>query len=77
MVNEYYLLYTDKGMTKQEMKSLAGLLQMVRKQMLDSLKSGTVDIPRHLVSMATDSSKDTNSELYQFLEEKFHNRLKK
>lgn len=53
------------------MKSFAGTLQIVRKQLLDDLKSGLVCVPGNLVAIVTDSSKDTNSALYQFLEETF------
>lgn len=76
LVSQEMSVAKDNSMTKPDMKSLAGLLQTVRKHLLDCLKSGTMEIPRNLVSMATDSSKDTNSELYQFIEEKFHSHLK-
>ncbi|XP_053406856.1 L-seryl-tRNA(Sec) kinase-like [Mercenaria mercenaria] len=76
LVSQQMSLAKENSMGKVEMKSLAGLLQTVRKQLLDSLKSGTVEIPRDLVTMATDSSKDTNSALYQFLDAKFHSYLK-
>ena len=38
---------------------------------MNSLKEGTCDIPPHILTSVVHSSKDTNSDLYRFLNESF------
>lgn len=53
------------------MRDFAKTLQTRRKELLTSLKAGSLHVPVSLVTMATDVSKSPESELFIFLKTQF------
>ncbi|XP_052772250.1 L-seryl-tRNA(Sec) kinase-like [Mya arenaria] len=61
----------EKSMSKQEVRKHAESVQSSRRQVLDNLKAEEVCIPEHLIAMATDSSKNADSEMFTYLKKEF------
>ena len=63
----FHFYFSGKQLSKVQMRSFSETLQIKRKELLISLKDGTLHVPNHLITMATDISKDPSSELHGFL----------
>ena len=53
------------------MKEFASKIQARRKDVLDGLKAGRITVPSATLSLATDSSKDPDSIVYEFVQNLF------
>ncbi|KAL4231032.1 hypothetical protein ACF0H5_008615 [Mactra antiquata] len=76
LVSQEMALASGKFSSKNEVKGFASVVQMCRKELYNKLKLGSINMPRDVVAMVTDSSKDTSSEMYKLLQELFQNELK-